>query len=229
MSSLNNVRLPDGTDVVMSEWLDQPVFSTMEFAATSAPNLDCFNYVVGGPVSSVGLARRNATEADTNIVRPRSMNQDESMIVFGITPEFFALTNATVGSPPETVAFAPMLSGSDVRRLQTQLIFDLFVGDGIKKPMYQVPLEWLHQSIGAPGWCSGDFAAIDYGTAGVVSARDQERLKLPIYIGGYGQNAKPGNMMTFFVRVEAPNGAVVGLRQNVRIVWHLIGLKKRPA
>jgi len=232
MSSLNKVRLADGREFAISEVYHQPRFSTVELAAADSVNLRSFNYTPGQPVSRTpGIASRIATERDTNMIKRKAMNQDESLVVCAITFEVFGLSSAS-DSSGDSIALAPMLSGTDLRRLQTQGIFALRVGAGIKKPQYDVPFAWLSQSVGMESYASDSGATsthVDYGTAGEMSARNQEVLQLPIYIGGFGEHARPGNSMYFEGRFYNPLGAFTGLRQNVRIVFYLDGLSKRPA
>ncbi|MCR4339265.1 MAG: hypothetical protein NUW01_05175 [Gemmatimonadaceae bacterium] len=232
MSSMNRIRLADGREVAAAEWYDQPRFSTCEFAAADPVNLALFNYVPGMPVSkTASIAQRNATDADTNQVKRRAVNQDEALIVFAITYETFALDAEADGSG-DVIAPMPALSGTDLRRLQYQAIFELTVG-GLKKPQYEVPFAWLCQSIGTKAWSSDAGATsthIDYGTAGDLTAENQELLELPIYIGGFGRSARPGNSMPFKGRFyNADNGAFTGLRQNVRLRLYLMSLTKRPS
>lgn len=231
MSSMNKVRLADGREFSISEVFHQPRYSTIEFAAADSVNLRCFNYTPGQPVSkSATIASRNATLRDTNMVKRKAMNQDESLIVLAITYEVFGLDAESDGSG-NPIALVPMLSGTDLRRLQTQGIFELKVG-GIKKPQYEVPFAWVCQSMGIEASASDSGATtsrIDYGTAGEMSARNQELLELPIYIGGFGEHARPGNSMPFEGRFYNPLGAFVNLRQNVRLIFVLDGLAKRPA
>lgn len=234
MSSFNALRLPDGREVSLSEWLHQPVWSTVEFDnASTAIDLRAFNFTKGQPVSSVGLARRNATDMDTNLVKRKAMNQDESLIVFSVTFEVFALSGA-VTSSAAAVAPIPCVSATDLARLQRDLMWELYVGAGIKKPQMGVPFVWLTQSMGPNYMVSGDESLtdrnIEVGTAGEIDPSNQRQLKLPIYIGGFGQNAQPGNSMFFQARLfNAFGGAVTGLRQDIRIRPVLDGLKKRPA
>ena len=232
MSSLNKVRLSDGQEIAIAEWYHQPRYSTIEFAATASVNLRMWNYTVGNNVSSVGTAARQSTEADTNQIKKKAMNQDEALIVMAITYETFGLTSATDNSAL-VVAPAPMTMSTDLRRLQHQGIFELKVGAGIKKPQYEVPFSWLCQSIGTKAYASPagtTTVRIDYGTGGEVSADNQELLALPIYIGGFGQQAKPGNSMFFEGRFyNGDGGAFTGLVQNFRIRFYLDGLQKRPA
>lgn len=240
MTSLNRILMADGSEFALSEWLHQPVWSTVEFASTAPVDLRAFSYVEGANVSSVGLPKRLATSQDTNMVRRSAMNQDEALLCFGITLEFFALGNVTyeTGVDPvitHTVAPAPALTGTDLRRLQRDLMLDIFVGAGLKKPQFDAPLGYYGSSMGIMAAASGDDTAttllnLDHGTAGRASAGNQQQLTMPIYIGGFGDNAMPGNAMTFYARLWNPyGGAISGLRQAPRIRVVCDGLKKRPA
>lgn len=231
MSSLNKVKLADGTEVSIAEWYHQPRYSTCEFTAASSVNLRVFNYTPGQVVSHVGTAARTATLQDTNQVKRKAMNQDEALIVMAITYEAFALSSDSDNSA-NVVSPQPMLGSTDLRRLQHEGIFELKVGLQ-KKPQYAIPLSWLCQSIGTKAFASPagtTTVRIDYGTAGDLSALNQELLMLPIYIGGFGQHAKPGNAMYYEGRFfTGDGGAFTRLNQNIRLKFWLDGLLKRPA
>jgi hypothetical protein len=238
MTSLNRILMADGSEFALSEWLHQPVWSTIEFASTAPVNLRAFNYRAGQNVSSSGLPRRIATGMDTNLVRQRAMNQDEALLCFGITVEFFSMANITYeteGPVTNTVTPAPALSATDLRRLQRDLMLEIFVGAGLKKPQFDAPLGYYGSSMGISAAASGDSNAttllnLDHGTAGRASATNQQQLTMPLYIGGFGDNAMPGNAMTFFAKIyNAYGGAIAGLRQSVRMRVVCDGLKKRPA
>lgn len=237
MTSLNRILMADGSEFALSEWLHQPVWSTIEFASTASVNLRAFNYRAGQNVSSVGLPKRLATGIDTNLVRQRAMNQDEALLCFGITIEFFSMADVTftVDQTVNTVTPAPALSGTDLRRLQRDLLLEVYVGAGLKKPQFDAPLGYFGSSMGITAAASGDNTAgtllsLDHGTAGRASSTNQQQLTMPLYIGGFGDNAMPGNAMTFFAKVYNPyGGAISGLRQSVRMRIVCDGLKKRPA
>lgn len=228
MSSLNKVRLPDGTELAISEWLHWPLYSTVEFAAGSPVRLDAFTYVRGNRVPSSGIAGRNARRSDTNLVRAAKMNQDEALVVFSITYELFGLSDTEdVGG--NTIAPAPLVDATDLRRLQRDLLVELLVGSGIKKPQIEAPFSWFSSGIGNEVFTSGDHAAIHLGQAGRPTPLNQSKLQLPVYIGGFGENAKPGNSMVFKLRTRSPAGPPANLTQNFRLRWWLDGLRKRPA
>jgi hypothetical protein len=238
MTSLNRILMADGSEFALAEWLHQPVWSTVEWANNAPVQLRAFTYRRGQNVSSSGLPRRNATDQDTNLVRQRAMNQDEALLCFGITVEVFSMANITYeteGPVTNTVTPAPALSGTDLRRLQRDLMLEIFVGAGLKKPQFDAPFGYYGSSMGVTASASGDTNAattlnLDHGTAGRASAQNQQQLTMPLYIGGFGDNAMPGNAMTFFAKVYAAYGGNVGgLRQSVRLRVVCDGLKKRPA
>ena len=233
MSSLNTIRLPDGTELQLSEWLHWPLYSTIEFATTDAISLDAFSYVVGNTVPrTTTIAARIADEADTNMVRARSMNQDEAQVVFAITYENFGTTSIAADSPPNLVAPLPLVGATALRSLQLFCIVELKVGANIKKPQVGVPFSYIGQGLGQWLYGSGDAPDFHIGYGGDPVPRNQKLLNLPIYIGGFGENAKPGNSMNFFLRFRNPNAAISGesiLIQSIRQRWWLDGLKKRPA
>lgn len=234
MSSLNKVRLPDGTELNISEWLHWPLYSSVDIGATDSIQLDAFSYVVGNqvPRSPNAPAARLATRLDTNLVRARKMNQDEALVVFAITWELFGYDGTTdPNSPSQPMAATPLVDPVDLRTLQRDLLVELKVGANIKKPQVGIPFEYIGQGIGRAEYVSGDAASVATGSGGYPTPQNQRVLNLPVYIGGFGESAKPGNSMTFFLRVRTPNGAstLPALKQDYAMRWWLDGLKKRPA
>lgn len=224
--------LAGGVEIDSEEYLHWPLFSTGEWSTADPLRLDLFNYVPGGTVSATPtLAQRAATYRDTNMVRANRMNQDESMIVYAITYEVFALTGETSGSPavanniPE-----PILSGDNLRRIQREVIVSLIVGAGIKSPQVGAPWSWYEQSIGAETYF-GSGSTFQYGTGGEISADNQRQLGLPVFIGGTGEMAKPGNAMKFAFKLRTPGGAnaLNDATQNLFTRWYLDGLYQRPS
>lgn len=235
MTSFNNIRMVNGEVFSLAEWLGQPVHSVIEFAADApVTKLRAFNYVRGNQVSSIGLDKRQASEQDTNLVKAQAMNQDEALLCFSMTVEVFGLTAVTTNNP-FTIVPTPMLSATDLRRLERDAMLELFVGANIKKPQFEAPFVYYGQSIGAtvngPGDTGGAATlALDYGTMGRVTGLNQQMFDLPIYIGGFGDNARPGNSMTFYAQFSNAYGGIFqGLRQAVRLNIRCDGLKKRPA
>lgn len=226
--AIKKVHLPDGSDVVIDEWLHWPTFSTIEFGAGVALNLRAFTYVQGQNVPQQGVVpggARTATETDTNQVSRTRMNHDEAYLVYAVTYEHFALSDASVGQGEAAVllAAAPVLLSQNLRRLQRDVVVELIVGAGIRKPQFRAPFAWIGQSAGAPAYGSGDTVApgisVSAGSAGEICAKNQRSLQLPIFI----QSDR-----VMFLTVRSEYGAMLDLSQAVRLRWYLDGLKRRP-
>lgn len=227
MSSLNQVRLSDGTVVEVSEWLHWPLYSTADFGSADGVNVTLFSYVVGQLVARTGTpAARTATERDTNMVRKGKMNQDEAFIVMSIFWEPFGLSDDT-SDPAE--ATAPLMSAPNLRRLQTQLTYELVIGAGTKKADIELPFSAVPQGVGPRYMVAGDSAGTNVGTASECDPGAQYLLNLPVPIGGTGERAMPGNSRAFKLRVRSFTGAVDGLTQNFSGRFWLDGLRERPA
>ena len=227
--AIKKVHLPDGSEVIIDEWLHWPQYSVIEFGAGVALNLRAFTYVQGQNVPQQGVSpggARTATESDTNQVSRTRMNHDEAYLAYAVTYEHFALSDATIpdASPGGIlVAPAPVLSSDNLRRLQRDVVVELRIGAGILKPQFRSPFSWIGQSVGAPAWSSGDTLAagiaFSYGTAGEMTAKNQRRWNLPIFI----QSDR-----VMFMQIKSEQGAITDLDQAVRLRWYLDGLKRRP-
>ncbi len=227
--AIKKVHLPDGSEVVIDEWLHWPQFSTVEFAAGITINLRAYTYVAGQRVPQQGAVpggARTSTEADTNQVARTRINHDEAYLAYSLTYEHFALDDDTIpdASPGGIlVAPAPILNSQNLRRLQRDLVISLFVGAGINKPQFRAPFAWIDQGPGAPAYTSGDAVAaginFSYGTAGDISPKAQRKWNLPIFI----QSDR-----VFYLQMQSYPGAIADLTQAVRLRWYMDGLKRRP-
>lgn len=223
--AIKKVHLPDGSDVVIDEWLHYQQFSTIEFAAASQVNLRAFTYVQGQTVPhTAGIAARNATESDTNQVAKTRMNHDEAYLCYALTYETFALSDAIIpGEIPTMLAPAPAMLSTNLRRLQRDLVLSLVVGANIKKPQSRMPFSRVGQSVGAPAYASSQAltatTAFSYGTGGKLSASNQRRFQLPVFIA---------SDRVFYVEIRSFPGAIADLTQDVRMRLYLDGLKRRP-
>lgn len=225
--AMENVRLPNGEVVVFDEWLHWPLFSTIEWGATSAVNLRAFTYVVGQKVPSKGISpKTTANPSHTNQVSKSRMGWDEGFRVFSMTYEVFGRTDATItdASPDILVAEAPMFSALNLRRLQRDLLVKLLVGIEQKKGQVRAPFSYFHQGVGPVYYGSGDAPdanqAIAAGTGGDVAWASQRRYPFPVVIDS-------DRHMQLHVHAS-PTGAVSGLTQDVQMRWYLDGVKRRP-
>jgi len=220
--AIKNIHLPNGENIVIDEWLHWPQYSVIEFAAASSVNLRAFTYVVGQRVPNQGLVSRNATEADTNQVARTRMNHDEALLIYSMTFEHFALTDAEQNVGVVLGAPAPILLSQNLRRLQRDLVVELVVGAGIDKPQARSPLSWIGQGLGAKAYTSGDSGqagvALSYGTAG-HSPKAQRMWQLPVFIA---------SDRVFYLGARSYPGAITDLDQAVQMKFYLDGLKRRP-
>lgn len=225
--AMESVRLPNGEEVIFDEWLHYPNFSTLEFASTAAVNLRIFTYTVGDRVPSQGLTTRIANEADTNQVAKGRMNWDEGFRVFSITYELFALSDATITLSPNSLIAGeiPVVTATNVRRMQRDLMVALNIGADIDKPQVNAPFSYYQQGLGAWAYGSGDkpdvLAPVNYGTGGTPRWASQRRYPFPVKIGS-------DNVMFMRVFAGGETSTVSGLTQNIRMRWHLDGVKRRP-
>jgi len=242
--AIQTIKMPDGRSVEISEWLHWPVFSTVEgqggidsgidplglgFGAKT--DLKLFSYVVGARIPQAGTVStgpRISTETDTNQVARNRVNQDEALLIFSMTYEVFALDDDTQipGLPNNIQSVEPALSGTNLRRMQRDMMFELYVGAKISKPQARAPLSYYGQGVGAPAWGSGDALALgaetlnlNYGTAGCVSPHNQRRWQLPVYVHAD---------RVFNCKLSTPGGTIRGLSQDWRFRGYVDGLKKRP-
>lgn len=234
--SIQSIRLPDGTQVVVNEWIGIPKFSTIEFGSDVDVNLRAFTYVVGNRVPQQGTipvgANRTADEKDTNVTTRNRLNHDQAFIAYSMTYEVFALDNGTapVLSPvPATplVAPAPVLSSINLRRLQRDLMVSLTIGANIDKPQARFPFSWLGQGVG-PVYAASSQALnattnFSAGTGGRVTPRNQRAWKLPIFI-------QPDQV--FYVAVQSQrsprNATAARCDQAVSMRLYIDGLNRRP-
>lgn len=222
--AIKTIKLPDGRVLEIDEWLHWPQFSTFESAFTVGLDLRAFTYVTGQRVPNQGLVNRNATETDTNQVARARMNHDEAFIVFSLTYEIWGLNDAeSDASPPNNLAQAPLMLPTNLRRLQRDVVVDLFVGAGITKPMARCPLSYIGQGVGPAVNTTGPAPAAlinpGHGTGGRVYPQNQRRWNLPVYI-------ESDRVMS--LRAFSPVGVIAGLTQSYRIRWYLDGIKRRP-
>jgi hypothetical protein len=232
--AIKKVTLPDGTNVVIDEWLHYPLFSTIEIGSAQnitgdAVNLRAFSYVQGQRVpatTNVPVPNRLADARDTNMVKRGGMNYDEAFILYAITYETFALSNVVLedDNGPIFTAIAPIFTAENLRRLQRDLMVELIVGAQQKKPQFRAPFSFLGQSVGVESWSTPAFTTnspinLSTGTAGTLDSRNQRRLELPVYIE---------SQQVAFLRVFSPVGPIEGMNQSVRLRFYWDGLKRRP-
>jgi hypothetical protein len=232
--AIKKVQLPDGSSVVIDEWLHYPLFSTIGIGTNNTDgdntNLRAFSYVQGQRVPTTpSLAVTLLADAShTNMVKRGGMNYDEAFILYSMTFEHFATTELSTGTgDPATLLNAPelVLTAANLRRLQRDVLVELIIGAQQQKPQLRCPMSYIGQSIGAKTWAmqgnttTATVTEFSTGTAGAVDARNQRRLELPVYIE---------SQQVSFLKVTSPGGPITGLTQGVFLRWYWDGLKRRP-
>jgi len=246
--AIKTITLPTGEEIAVDEWLHWPIFSTLlgqgnvnNTGNGAAINLHAFSYVVSDRIPVAGAVPGGpfiARTSDTNLVVRSKINHDEAIVIFSMIYEPFAVSHdKPFGDPlaPDAQAVAPILSATNLRRLQMDAMLGLFVGAGISKPQIQGPFSYFAQGAGATAFGSGDSLGVNfvpddggaavtnlafsYGTAGYVSPRNQRRFQLPVYVH---------SDRVFTAKFWTPRGQVIGLDQSWRIRFMVDGLKRRP-
>lgn len=222
--AIKEIQLPTGEKIVIDEWLHWATYSTMEFSSAVRLDLRCFTYLVGQTVAHQGaVAARTATTTDTNQIIKGQTNFDEALLIYAITYEPWALTDAEAGSPAIVLAAAPAPFSTDIRKLQRHTLMEFNVGAKIRKPQISSPMSFVGQSVGSPAFSPGDAAAfaanttLSYGTAGQPTGLNQRLQKLPIYVE---------SSRTMFLKLSSPTA--LDLETDFRIRWYLDGLRRRP-
>lgn len=234
--AIEKIRLNDGTEINIDEWLQWPLFSTGLGEATGGNGvggeLRLFEYIVGDNLPLLGNPVGSPLQAgvtDTNQVVRGKINHDEGFICFNMTYEVFALENSPAFGVTNEAAAEPIFSGTNLRRMQRDCMLELFVGAGISKPQVSAPLEYYGQGVGAVAFGSGDGLtiangavtnlALDYGTGGPICPQNQRRWHLPIKIDADRD---------IYASLRTPEGTIRGLTQDWRLRVYLDGLKRRP-
>lgn len=221
------IRLQDGSQIELDEWLHWAVYSSVEFAGQTKVDLRAFTYVQGQQVPSVGLPRRTATLSDTNQIAKNRTNQDEELIVFGLTFEIFGLDNANVdptvfpAGPGPYASQTPNVSRHNLRVLQRDMMCEYIVGAKITKPQMRAPLAYLNQSVGVFGHGTANGAlggTPDTASAGRISANNQWKFELPIRV-------EPDRIM--YLRLYSQQ-KMADLNGSIGMRWYLDSLRRRP-
>lgn len=243
--TVDKIKLLDGTVVEVDEWLSWPLYSSMIGASDGANgaggDVRIFTYTVGENIPTLGAPAGGPFPAgitDTNQIIPGRISHDEGYIIFSMTYEPFAVDTGDNTDPPYAApannvvsAVGPTLSGTNLRRLQKDMLLSFVVGAGIDKPQIKAPLSYFGQGPGAEVYASGDALAVgigavtalalDYGSGGQPYPGNQRAFALPVKIDADRD---------VYAKLETPtdSGLIDGLDQTYRLRITLDGLKRRP-
>lgn len=238
MNQITTMRLPDGSEVAFVDWVDKPLFSSIDVLAGSTDNeISAFTYVVGDPVSGTSnlTTKRTSTELDTNLSTPGSMASTEEMLVYAIKPQIKEYQLADASTDANTRAFRtlmqPVPSLVRLAVLQAQLNLRLIV---TQKVEHEGSLGYYNAGFGPYGSASlqgPDIGSAMPATQGLPSQDAVRAYVIPIHIGGQEkyrcQLTNPeGAALRNGITMAASPGDTATVMHTITI--YLDGLYKRP-
>lgn len=126
LNTITLIKLPDGTEIMLADYTDRPLFSSVDIAdGATDQDIILFQLEAGRQVAYAAegvagnIVPRTATENDTNISTPGAMASDEALLVYAIKPvitlwdftpcDFTTRAYTTVGTPVPTLVCTALL------------------------------------------------------------------------------------------------------------------------
>lgn len=241
METITQFRLPNGEVMRLVDWVDKPLFSTLELLTGFGDRrIDCFTYNVGEPVPATANAtvRRISTERDTNVDVGGAQASTEELLIYAIKPEYFELQNAG-GTPTDMTTAAARLVGQPMPR--TNVLAQLHMTFKLRliisqKAYADAGLGWFNSGFGPYGAGAavpGTAAASGrtYATAGLPSQEAVRTFAVPHHIGGtekYRLELINPAADTVNFQDETTAAPVTIAQSVMRMRFYLDGMKKRP-
>lgn len=252
INTITKVRLPDGKEIAMVDWTDQPIWSTCEYEhGATQREMDLFQYVVGDQVPAAAAAgaaatTRVANERDTNMSAPGSMASTEEMLVYAIKPELFMLWLDTANDFTDwDIGAAATYSGWPIPTPICVAVLNMFL-----KLQLEISQKLYAQA--GFGYFNAGFGVVSQGVGGVGNAvgrsyavngeQSQEAVRsfvLAQHIGGQekfrvtlinpeGDALLIGNPENVGQNLDGSGTGEIAAEAMVRIHIYLDGLHKRP-
>jgi hypothetical protein len=237
MDTIVNIRLPDGTELTLGDWVDKPVFSAVMFlTGFTDPVLEAFGYNVGEPVPATSNAtvKITSTEADTNIAAAGGNVSTEELLIYAIKPEYFELQ--TTGTVTDLTTAAPRLPGQPVMRPTTlgKINLALMLRLRVSEKVYaDAGSAYFNTGFGVFGMGqllsqAAAGTARTYANAGWPAQDAVRSFAVPQHIGGTEKYTVqwlnwPGNTINF---TDEGQAIITGLTVYART--YLDGMRKRP-
>lgn len=240
METITQFRLPNGEVMRLVDWVDKPLYSTVELLSQFTDNrIDCFTYNVGEPVPASGNAgtRRISTVLDTNVDVGGAAASTEELLVYAVKPEYFELENAS-GTPTDMTTAAirnigqPSPQAVNLWVLHLSLRMRLIIS---QKAYAEAGLGYFNTGFGPyPSTMLQAVSAAalgrSYATSGIPSQEAVRTFAVPHHIGGTEKYRltleNPSGATISFV--TETSGAEVGTTLVYRIRFYLDGMRKRP-
>lgn len=238
MDTITRVRLPNGTEMYLEDWVDRPIFSTIDTLTSWTDQVIAFfTYAAGEqvPGTNNATAFRTATERDTNIAVAGGNVSTEEMLVYALKPEYFELqTNAS--TPTDLSSASIRLAGQPI--IRPSILGVLFLITNLRLKISQKAY-----AEGGTGYFPTGFGVSysgqgaqntavatprGYATSGVPQGTAVKAFAVPHHIGGTEKyQAELRNYFGATVQYFDENVVEVP-RCVVQIRLYLDGMRKRP-
>lgn len=238
MSEAVTIRLPDGREVVLEDWTDKPLYSTLDvLAGATTQEMLLFQYTGGDSVPAYApvpvTAPLTATDKDTNMATAGGLASSEEFMVYSIRPEVFQLRVQDAAHPDFANPAAPADGEPNptpvfLGILHMQLLLVLKISE---KDYAQAGLGYFNFGGGVYGF-AGNTATRSTGQKGEPGNEAVRTYAIPQHIGGQEK---------FSVMLQNPPGDALLINVGdgsdeydsdtarfARIRVHLDGLRKRP-
>lgn len=236
--SIAQFKLPDGSVVRLEDWVDKPVFSTVELlSGFTDQTIGAFTYIAGEEVPASGnvTVRRTSTERDTNMASAGGAASTEEILVFAVRAEVYEFS--VTGTDATTAVVTgrtgqPMPSANNLAVLNAALTLRLMVS---QKAYVEEGFGYFNQGFGpfasnaalsqSPGATGRTLA-----TPGLPSDEAIRYYRMPHHIGGTEKfrvelKNYPGATIQFLTEAATPANVATLLH---RVIIHLEGARKRP-
>lgn len=245
-SQITEIRLPSGDIVALVDWVDRPMFSTIDLLSGFTDNIiPAFTYVVSDQVSSSQNITnpRTASERDTNISSPSTTASTEEMLVYNIKAEIYEWAAPT--TPGDSTLWTMARAGAPMAQIQNLAILDFFSLLRLvisQKTYFEAGLGYYNTGFGpfgTPVTGTNAGAPMVLGTPGLPSAEAARSAVIPAHIGGaetynidfvvpnnqFGADGAGVNFRTFGATPASAGGeASANIAVSIRIL--LEGLRK---
>jgi len=184
INQITKVRMPDGSEVALTDWSARPLYSTGDFWNNFNMNeLRVFTYAPSERVATtLPAGARVASLRDTNITSSSEMDSTEEFLVYAIKIEMhlFGVDQQghliIQGNPGLPVPTAPIMS-----YFQNKMIGELEVSE---KAFLQAGVGWFNQGFGPSLSVASGNTLRTYANQGNQTHEATEQMPIPVHIGG---------------------------------------------
>jgi len=230
INQIVKVRMPDGSEVALTDWEDRALYSTAYFlSGFTDAELRVFSYTQSGRVATTSnfpvAARPVASLNDTNISSAGEMDATEEMLVHSISAEMYQFVGDGDGLGINQAGL-PIPSAPILAVFFSRIIGELEVSE---KAFQQYGMGWYSQGFGPVISATAAAPARTYANNGQATHEAVHKQAIPVHIGGtedYG-----------FIFHNTGGAGVVGFTDDagvdtedtvLAVRVYLNGLHKRP-